>query len=469
MSGTSQRSLAFRGSLVFPADDEESGVTFVDDGLLAAENGVITELALTADEVAEALARLGEGGVAVEQLPAGSFLHPGFIDLHVHAAQHQYAGTATDLPLLEWLQCYAFPAEKRFVEDAERARMVARGVVRRLLKNGTTTAVYFGVLGQASTRELVEACVDLGQRAFVGKVSMDRNGADGYEETTEDALREAESFVQWTRERCAVADGHRPLVEPVITPRFIPTCSAALLSGLGEIAKRLDVRVQSHISESRDEVAFVQSLHPGEGTDAEIFERHGLLRPGSVMAHGVYLGDADLSLLARQRTGVACCPLSNAFFAGADLAVQRARRAGVAVGLGTDVAGGYSPSMLSACRHAVIASRRLAWTVGDDARVDHRLAFRLATIEAARCLECDNIGTFRIGAAFDAVLANCVDAGNIDFSEERGLPALFETYINLGDDRNVQRVYVEGERRETVKMHGTAKHMETPSVRVPTG
>jgi guanine deaminase len=137
-----------------------------------------------------------------------------------------------------------------------------------------------------------------------------------------------------------------------VTPRFIPTCSDALLTGLGALHakyKGAGCWVQSHMAESLDEMAFVESLHPGR-RDAAIFDQAGLLTDRCVMAHAVHLTGGELALVAARKTGIACCPLSNIFFANGEFPLRQSQRAGARVGLGTDVAGGYSPSMLSACR-----------------------------------------------------------------------------------------------------------------------
>jgi len=290
-----------------------------------------------------------------------------------------------------WLQQYTFPAEKRFADTAL-ARRVCSKLVSKLLRNGTTTAVYFGSIHLDAAKALVDTCRAQGQRALVGKVAMDQHGAEGYVETTQENLRDTEALIQYcySCQPDASTEVER-LVNPAVTPRFIPTCSEELLIGLGALAAKYRERgcwVQSHIAESHDEIAFVEALFPGE-RDAEIFDRAGLLTDRCVMAHGVHLNDEELRTLSERGAGVACCPLSNVFFAGGgeanttvdliclpptlrspvtirssneffaggDFPLRRAQRMHSRVGLGTDVAGGYSPSMMSSCRTAVLASK----------------------------------------------------------------------------------------------------------------
>jgi guanine deaminase len=315
----------------------------------------------------------------------------------------------------------------------------------------------FGSIHLEATKVLVDVCRRLGQRAFVGKVAMDQHGAEEYQETTEQSLRDTEALIEYCHACEAVKeadDGVGRLVNPVVTPRFIPTCSDELLSSLGRLATKYRSKgcwVQSHLAESLDEMAFVDSLHPGE-RDPAIFREAGLLTDRCIMAHAVHLTVEERALLAETRTGVACCPLSNFFFANGDFPLVRSQEAGVRVGLGTDVAGGYSPSLLTPCRHAVTASKVLSRADGNAVEVDYKRAFWTATIGGAAALGLeDHLGHFEVGKQFDAIVV-ARDAGVFDsfYADDaaRGprevLAADFERFINLGDDRNVRTVFVRG-------------------------
>ena len=342
---------------------------------------------------------------SVVELGPDQMLMPGFVDTHVHAAQVQYTGTGTDLPLMQWLEKYAFPSERRLGTDLVLARGVYGDLADTFLRNGTTTVQYFGVLSLASTKLLVDVLVERGQRAFVGKVAMDRLAPDDYLETAAEGVARTEQFIEYTRQRSPVAvpifqgggagqgadreqgtqsyvgggGGGRgaggvggvggvggtagagnaggadsrplPLVEPVITPRFVPCCTETLLAGLGELAARLDCAVQSHAVESVDCLATVEWLHPGRD-EVEILHEAGLLTRRTVMAHSVHITEPQVQVFASTGTGIAHCPLSNFYFAGGALRCA-ALMPRVNIGLGTDVAGGYSPRMIDSVRHAV--------------------------------------------------------------------------------------------------------------------
>ena len=440
--------LAFRGRFVHAVTGKPGEVAYVEDGVIMVRGGVIVEVATEPFFAAALVAKVEKDGGVVTQLGRDEFLAPGLVDCHVHAAQYAFTGTATDKPLMEWLQHYTFPAERR-CEDADYARRVYEKLVRRLLRNGTTCAALYGTIHREATEVLVDCCLEGGLRAVVGKVCMDRHGAEGYEESTADALRDTEAVVDYVERRQPGARGPERLVQPCVVPRFIPTCTPALLEGLGEIAKRRGTWVQSHCAETPDEIAFVQSLHPGE-KDSAIFDSHGLLTDRCVMAHCVYLDEGERSLFRKRGAGIACCPLSNTLLSlqkGTNaFPLAKAHAEGVRVGLGTDVAGGYATSMLDACRHAVTASKH----AHDEPDVDYRVAFWTATLGGANALGLEAVlGNFAVGKQFDAVRVKCENGAYDTFPEciPDGTPRLhvdFEQFLNLGDDRNVAQVYVQG-------------------------
>lgn len=347
------------------------------------------------------------------------------------------------------LSKYAFPAE-RLLTSLPLANEVYTRLVRRLLRNGTTTALYFATLHLEPTKILADVVENLGQRGFIGKVSMDRNAPEDYIEASVDAaLQSAETFIQY------VFAKNNPLIVPVITPRFIPTCSLELLRGLSDLSRRYgNLPIQSHISESHDEVAFVRSLHPEPehgGSDTTIFDACGLLTPRTVMAHGVHVTETDVLVLEQRGTGVAVCPISNFYFADGIFPLREFHlERGLKCGLGTDIAGGYSPSMLHSLRIAVLASKALALTHprGKEVEVDWRTALWSATVGGAQCLGiADRVGVVEVGKAFDVVLVDVGDSaeGPVDvFEGMDDLERMVEKFIHLGDERNMKGVWVQG-------------------------
>ncbi|CAG8502958.1 5047_t:CDS:2 [Paraglomus occultum] len=394
---------------------------------------------------------------SIVRLPKHAFIIPGFIDCHIHSPQYKYAGTGTDVPLMNWLNKYAFPTERRFLDDADFATKTYSRLIKRCLSNGTTTACFFATIHLFPTLNFVSLIREAGMRAFVGKVSMDQNSPEYYIEDTNKAISAADEFVKAVLETSS--DASTSLVTPVITPRFLPTCSPQLLKGLAAIAKKYDVPIQSHMSEALDEIEYVHQLYGKP--DPEIFAENGLLTRKTIMAHSIHLSDDDIKNLRDHGTGIAHCPLSNYFFADGILRTRHLLRSGIKIGLGSDIAGGYSVSILENMRHAVISSKILASqrkrTIGtankesdETDEISYKDAFYLATVGGAQVLNIDHVvGTIEVGKAFDAIIVHCADdngngIGGMEIWSDDTVESLFEKFINLGGVENIKSVYVAG-------------------------
>lgn len=350
---------------------------------------------------------------SLRQLPEGSYLLPGMVDLHVHAPQWPQMGKALDVPLEVWLQEHTFPLEARYGDEAF-AESVYRPLVQQLLANGTTTAMYFGTLHEGGNRVLAEQCLRQGQRALVGRVAMDEPSQcpPFYRDASAQvAIDETQAFIASVARLPGNASG---LVRPVITPRFIPSCSDALLEGLGALAQSTGVHVQTHCSES--DWAHQHVLARTGMTDAQALHRFGLLTRRTVVAHANFLTPEDVALMARVGASVAHCPLSNFYFANSVFPARAGHAQHMGMGLGSDISGGYSPSMFDACRHAITASYALDEGVDPDlptaqrgrhdARIDHVFALWLATAAGGQALDLP-IGRIEAGQQFDAIVVDC--------------------------------------------------------------
>ena len=248
-------------------------------------------------------------------------------------------------------------------------------------------------------------------------------------------------------------DGGRQLVQPIITPRFVPACTDATLTGLGELAEATGALVQTHCSESDWEHGYV--LDRFGASDAVVLDRFGLVRPGTVLAHGDHLGDADLDLLRSRDAGVAHCPLSNAYFADAVFPVRHALGRGVRVGLGTDIAGGFEPSVLRQCGAAVTVSRLLESGVDPAlaaarrgrpaSRIDTTTAFWLATLGGAEVLDLP-VGLLAPGRRFDAVVLDVSSPSSAitNWPELDDDACRFERLVRLATRTDGARVWVAG-------------------------
>ena len=402
------RGKTIAGTFVHAPDPD--AIAILDDALVAVgEDGRIADVIATGDRRhAAASAEASRAGRLVTT-PAGSIFLPGFVDLHIHAPQYPQLGKALDVPLEVWLQRYTFPLEARYADRAF-AERIYTALVADLLDNGTTTAVYFATIHDAATKILVDACLMRGQRALVGKVAMDNP------EECPPYYRDAsaEAGIAGTRALIDYVRSHpdnRGLVEPVVTPRFVPSCTDPMLEGLGALAKECGCAVQTHCSESDWQHGYAFSRHGV--SDAAVLDRFGLLTRRTVLAHGNLLAPADMDRVRTRGSGVAHCPLSNAYFSNAVFPLRAALKKGVRVGLGTDIAGGPSASIFDACRMAVTASRMLEDGVDaalpaerrgrPGSRIDFRTALHLATAGGADVLDLP-AGRFAAGCHFDAML-----------------------------------------------------------------
>ncbi|XP_070820934.1 guanine deaminase [Chaetodon trifascialis] len=377
----------------------------------------------------------------ITQLAQHEFFMPGMVDTHIHASQYSYAGTALDMPLLQWLNTYTFPVESRF-KDLEFAHRVYTQVVKRTLRNGTTTACYFATIHTDASLLLGQIANDFGQRALVGKVCMDmNNSAKYYSETFQECKEETCRFI------AELLSKKYPLVKPVVTPRFVPTCTGALLGQLGEIAKNNNLHIQSHISENLEEVKLVKELFPDSESYTDVYHRHNLLTNKTVMAHGCHLSDEELALFRKTGTSLSHCPNSNISLCSGLLNVRNVLKHKVKLGLGTDVAGGYSASMLDAVRRALDSSKFLTIQDPENKTLTFTEVFRLATLGGSQALSMDDhTGNFEVGKDFDALRVNvAAPGGPIDLIQhDDGPKTLLEKFLNLGDDRNIVEVFVAG-------------------------
>ena len=353
------------------------------------ENGVCRGVF---DELPEAYAGL-------ETIDCGDKLViPGLVDLHTHAPQYTYRGTGMDCELMDWLVQIAFPEEERYADGAYAAK--AYGIFAETLrKSATTRAVIFATLHTDAALILAEQMEKSGLVSFVGKVNMDRNSPPGL---TEDTRTSADETVRYIEE-CARRGFRR--TRPIITPRFIPSCTDGLMEELGRIRGRYSLPVQSHLSENPAEVKTVQELCPDAAFYGDAYDRFGLFgkEGNTVMAHCVYSTPEEIGRMKDNGVWVAHCPSSNMNIASGIAPVRRYLKTGLRVGLGTDVAGGNSISMFRAVTDAVQVSKmywryldREAWPL------TFPESFYLATAGGGSFF--GRAGSFEEGYEFDAVV-----------------------------------------------------------------
>jgi guanine deaminase len=354
------------------------------------------------------------------------------VDTHLHAPQLEMIGSYGG-HLLEWLNRYTFPTERKF-EDPEHARRVARAFYDELLRNGTLTALVFSTIHPIATDIFFEEAERRGFRGIIGKTMMDRHAPE--------YLLDATPLQSYEESRVLLEKWHgRGLLHYAITPRFAPTSTPELLEAAGTLKREFpDAWVHSHISENQNEVRWVQELFP-EAEYADVYDRYGLLGNRTVLAHGVWLSEEELDLLARRGTRVAHCPNSNLFLGSGLFKLHHTLNAGVIVGLGSDIGAGTTPSLFNAMADAYKIQQ-----VQHVSLSPFHLWY-LATLGGARALTLDSeTGSLEVGKSADFLVLDLHATPLLSLRTERAssLEDLLAGLIFMGDDRAVSRSIIAG-------------------------
>ena len=415
------RTLILKGQILYAPTPET--LVARPDAFLVAEEGIVTGV----------YDSLPGGCAGARVLDCGDrLIVPGFNDLHVHAPQLPNRGLGMDKELLPWLNAYTFPEEAKYRDEGYARRVYGR-FVRELWRVGTTRAAVFATLHAPTARILAELMAEAGLGGFVGKVNMDRNGPPDLMETTGESLAGTERFVASFGE----AVGR---VRPILTPRFVPACTEALMRGLGRMAEERGLPVQSHLSESAGEVDWVRELHPDLRDYASVYDAFGLFgQTPTVMAHCVHVTDDEIARIKRRGVYVAHCPVSNLNLASGIAPVRRFFDEGLNLGLGSDVSGGHRLSMTDVMASAV-ASSKMRWKYVDGAApLTVAEVFHLATKGGGAFF--GRVGSFEPGYAMDCLV---VDDARLADETPRSLEERLERFIYLGDDREIAARYVDG-------------------------
>jgi 5-methylthioadenosine/S-adenosylhomocysteine deaminase len=318
---------------------------------------------------------------------------PGLIQGHVHLGQTLFRGLAEERRLLAWLRERIWPLEA--AHDADSAYWSGLLGAAECLLGGTTTIQEIGIGPEAGS--LLEAIAESGLRAFAGKCLMDQGEGlpARLAEETEACLAETEALAdRWH----GAGEGR---IRYALNPRFVLSCSPALLEGARDLAARRGLAIHTHALEQRDETALVRSLFGGRD-EIELFRDLGLLDGDLRIAHGVWLRPRHYAELARRRFSVCHCPGSNLKLGSGIARVARLRRAAIPVSIGAD--GPPCNNRLDAWEELRLASRLQALREGPGT-LPAVEALRLATSEGARALGLEaEVGTLEIGKAADLVV-----------------------------------------------------------------
>jgi len=390
----------------------------------------------------------------IVRIQDNGFFFPGFIDTHIHASQYPNAGIFGKSTLLDWLNTYTFPLEGS-LSDLPIARKVYNRVVSRTLSHGTTTASYYATVHVPATNLLADICLAKGQRALVGRVCMNQMSPEYYrDESIPEAVKASRECIA----HCSSIDPTGSIIRPVITPRFAPSCSADCLRALGDLHQETSVYAQTHISENKPEIQLVKELFPESKHYTDVYDRAGLLTGKMILAHAVHLSQEERDLIKQRETKISHCPASNTALTSGCAPVRELLDQGITIGLGTDVSGGFSPSILEMARQAIWVSRYRAMTDGDQAKLSTEEVLYLATRGGAEVVGLeDKVGGFDVGKEWDAQM---ISLGEVDDegAAAAGVESIdsvdvfgWESWENRvakwvygGDDRNTVAVWVKG-------------------------
>ena len=422
---------AYRASVLHFLDDpslNEQAHAWHEDGLLVVSDGKVQ----AAGDYAQLHARLPEG-TAVHDY-RGKLIVPGFIDTHIHFPQTDMI--ASPAPgLLPWLDTCTFPAERRFA-DAQHADEVAQFFLDELLRCGTTTAMVYGSAHRASVESFFAESERRNLRMVAGKVLMDRNCPAFLSDTADGGVRDSEDLIKTWHKR------GRQMV--AITPRFAGTSSEMQLQLAGELARAYpDVFLQTHVAENTDEVAWVTSLFPDARSYLDVYDRYGMLRPRTMLAHCLWLDDDDRARMHETQSAAAVCPTSNLFLGSGLFDFARADAAQMLLSLATDVGAGTSFSMLQTMNEAYKVARM------GGMHLPALRMFYLTTLGAARSMQLEGvIGNFAMGTEADFIVLDPEATPLLSRRTKRcgSLDELLFAFALLGDDRAVAATYSAGQR-----------------------
>lgn len=358
---------------------------------------------------------------------------PGFVDLHTHAPQFAIKGIGYDKELIPWLETYTFPEEAKF-KDKAYAEKIYKEFVDELYDQGTTRAVIFGTIHEESTEFLMDLLEKKGISSYVGKVNMDRNCPDTLKEDSDDSITKT---IKWI-EDCS---GKYKFVKPIITPRFVPSCTGYLMEKLGKIAEEYKLPVQSHLSENPSEIQWVKELHPDCENYGAVYDKYKLFgQTKTIMAHCVHLTDEEIASIKKNGVVIAHCPTSNVNLSSGISPISRLLKKNVQIGLGSDISGGETLNMFAVMASTIRMSKLRAVCFKEEEKpLTIPEVFYLATKGGGRFF--GKVGSFEEGYEFDALV---IDDNNLWKVSKGNIEERIERLIYYGSKENIIDKYLYG-------------------------
>ena len=419
---------------------EKDHFEIFENGYVAVEDGTVVGVANSLKDLDCEDAEVVDFG--------NKLLIPAMNDMHVHAPQVHNQGVAMDLELLPWLQNYTFPEESKYADVHYAERMYRRFLHTQWLF-GTMRSVVFGTIHTESTRILMKLYQEAGMGAMVGKVAMNRNcpdtlneGVEAYTEGMESLIKEFAPLASWRG-----GGGEASLVRPIITPRFVPSCTPELLKACGELAAKYQLPVQSHLSENTSEIAWVAELEKESTSYGDAYNRYGLFgQTPTIMAHCVWTNGSELELMKQNGVMVAHCPTSNFNLSSGLAPIRTFLDEGLPIGLGSDISGGHDLNMFRMLVYAIQVSKMHYQIDKSKAFLTLPEIFWIATKSAGSFF--GKVGSFEPGYEFDALVID----DEVLHPDEYSLLHRLERFIYVGDDRQIVQRFCRGQEVQEPEM-----------------
>ncbi len=408
---TDQAATAIVNAVVYPCDDAFS---CHNPGSVVFSGGTIAAVGPARDvDVPEDAIVIDAGGRLA--------VLPGLLDVHSHSSLLK--GYTENAQLIDWLPEYQREHQVLTPDDAYFGYLVS---YMEALKGGTTTVMDMYRFPHRGA----EAANALGMRAHLVPYAADHPTKHFFEtlETSEQLIRDCHN----------AGDGR---VKVWLGLEHITYCSQDMFGRVAELADAYGVSIHTHTSEQREEVDVVVELFGDR--PVHVFNEWGILRPGTVLAHCVWLDDAEIAVLAGTGTGVAHCPISNMKLAGGSAPLDRFRQEGVVVGLGTD--GGTANNSMSMWECMKIGSLLQKVTRLDATAVSAAEAVRMATIDGARLLGIDDeVGSIEVGKQADLITVDLWQPHLLPVALAEGHDPILWNLVFAGRASDVRHVWVKG-------------------------
>lgn len=410
-----------KGNIIFTKSPEE--FTVIEHGFIVITNGKV-------DNVYKELPTEYTNFEIIDY--GDKLIIPGMNDLHCHAPQFKNLGMAMDKDLLPWLNDYTFPEESKF-KNIEYSKKIYKRFIKEIWKQGTTRIAVFATIHKEASMELMDLFIKSGLGAFVGKVNMNLNCPSFLCETLDNSLSDTEEIL-------IKYENISPLVKPIVTPRFVPSCSSKLLDGLGQLCKKYNVPCQSHISENKGEIQWVKELHPTSKYYGDVYNKFSLFgQTPTLMAHCCFSSEEEIDLMKANDVMAVHCPTSNLNLGSGMMPIKKFVDNNIRLGFGTDIGAGHSCSLFKAMVQAIQVSK-LFWSNSDKSInfLSNSEAFYIATKSGGSFF--GKVGSFEKGYDFDALILDDSELNYTDYT----LVQRLERFIYIGDDRHILHRYVCG-------------------------